>query len=260
MLSAFAISILASWFGSSTTDGDVPPPPTPPTEACDEKEPRLTSDGLRVFTPEELSRYKGDQNEPKIYIAAMGHVFDVTEGKKFYAPRMSYAHFAGRDSSRSFVTGDSHPEKLTDDLTGLDDEELEGVAGWYRFYDEHEVYKKVGMVEGRWYRHETGKPDEPFPWLRLEQKKELQKSLKERFPDCNSRWSQKEGTEVWCTTLSGGVQREWVGVPRKFFPEGADRERCACINEGDMNEPGLTPYADCAPDARRCKVPAVDAK
>ena len=114
----------------------------------------------RVFTTEELAAHNG-KTLPTIYISILGHVFDVSAGKKHYGPKASYAYFAGRDASRSFVTGDSAAEKLTDDVSGMSDEDLEGILGWYKFYEEHEEYKWVGRLAGRYFDPATGKAVEP---------------------------------------------------------------------------------------------------
>ena len=48
----------------------------------------------------------------------------------------------GRDASRSFHTGGTSPEDLTDDLTGLTDEAMAGVYGWLTFYKKQ--YPPIG--------------------------------------------------------------------------------------------------------------------
>ena len=219
--------------------------------------PGFASDGTRIFSVEELATFDGEASST-IYISVLGHVFDVTAGKQHYLPKRSYHHFAGRDASRSFVTGDTKLEKLTDDISGLDDEELEGIAGWYTFYDEHEVYRRVGRLVGRYYDPATGEAVEPFPFERLSEAKELAERRKQAFPSCNSKWSQADGSEVWCTTKSGGISRNWVGVPRLYKPEGStDRERCACVQPGRAQPSAeLKVYPGCAKAAERCKVEA----
>ncbi|KAL1498654.1 hypothetical protein AB1Y20_013967 [Prymnesium parvum] len=255
LLSITWCAVALAWiFGGDSTEEGVASAPS-----C-EPPPRLTKDGLRVFTPEEIAPYIGDKAQPKIYLSALGHVFDVTEGKQYYAPKRGYAHFAGRDASRSFATGVTAPDKLTDDLEGLNDEELDSVGSWYSFYDEHDVYKRIGRLEGRYYNHTTGEADVPFPWERLAAKKAKVKALKDLYPDCNSRWSQKDGSEVWCSTMSGGVKRDWVGVPRRFKPAGEERERCACVNTKSLKDPGLQEYKGCSSTAERCKVLQEDEK
>lgn len=56
---------------------------------------------------------------------------------------------------------------------------------------------------------------------------------------------------------SGGIDRDWVGVPRKYFKPGADSFRCACIRvSGDMKQKrgNLEEYEGCPPDAESCFV------
>ena len=88
------------------------------------------------------------------------------------------------------------------------------------------------------------------------------------FPGCNSEWSKAKGHRVWCTKKSGGVDREWVGVPRKLFYPGR-KERCACVriagppstdpsatatDDGDLSNPHLKEYEGCAADAASCQI------
>lgn len=68
---------------------------------------------------------------------------------------------------------------------------------------------------------------------------------------------------------SGGVDRNWVGVPRELHKKGKD-PRCVCVkntgppsnsapsaerkNRGDLDHPDLKEYPGCPPDAESCKV------
>ena len=58
----------------------------------------------RVFTPDELALHDGTRGRG-IYLAVLGEVYDVSAGRKHYGADGAYAHFAGRDASRSFITG-----------------------------------------------------------------------------------------------------------------------------------------------------------
>ena len=58
---------------------------------------------------------------------------------------------------------------------------------------------------------------------------------------------------VWCTLKSGGVTRDWVGVPRQLATAGG-KSRCACVPRSRSNTPELTPYKGCALDSERCQV------
>jgi len=91
------------------------------------------------------------------------------------------------------------------------------------------------------------------------QSKETEKKI---FPPCNSEWSADKGQRVWCTKKSGGIDRTWVGVPRRLFFPGRT-ERCACVkdsgislydpgsktNNGDLDNPHIKRYEQC-PDAK----------
>jgi len=54
-----------------------------------------TTEPTRVFTKEELSKFKGEDGGD-IYIAIMGKVFDVSRGKDYYGPGGGYAFFSGQ--------------------------------------------------------------------------------------------------------------------------------------------------------------------
>lgn len=217
--------------------------------------PRFASDGTRIFSAEELAAYDG-QTGTSIYISILGHVFDVTEGKQHYTSKGAYHHFAGRDATRSFVTGEKAKDKLTDDLDGLGDESLEEIATWYRFYDEHPVYRRVGRLVGRYYDPESMQTVQYFPFKELAdaKAKKDEQQQKQAFPSCNSKWSQAEGSEVWCSFNSGGIEREWVGVPRLYKPEGTTNERCACVPIDQTQSIDLRLYPGCDQDAEWCKV------
>ena len=96
--------------------------------------------------------------------AIVGDVFDVTSGKQHYGARNSYAHFAGRDATRSFATGETDAESLTDDVTTLDLEELQGVAarGCYDLTQHQEASGKsleyVDQASGRKYVPQVVEP------------------------------------------------------------------------------------------------------
>ncbi len=54
---------------------------------------------------------------------------------------------------------------------------------------------------------------------------------------------------------SGGIHRDWVGHPRRFFaPGGSTSWRCACVHDRDLDNPHLRVYPDCEPTAVTCKV------
>lgn len=101
------------------------------------------------FTPQTLAKYNGSDN-PRIFIAVKGRVFDVTQGKTFYGPGGPYANFAGRDASRGLALNSFEESCLTpldepiDDLKGLTKEELESLENWEDHFENK--YKVVGTL------------------------------------------------------------------------------------------------------------------
>ena len=156
---------------------------------------------LTLFTEDELAKHDGSDPSLPIYIVVLGRVYDVEKGRKHYAPESGYNVFAGRDSTPSFVTGVFSREEATDDVSALSPEEMMGVKDWMDFYRKDYTY--VGRLVGRYYDSHG----EPTPALLQARQKikegqrlrKLQEGENKRFPGCNSRWSQDEGSTVWCT-------------------------------------------------------------
>uniref|UniRef100_A0A1I7XGD5 Cytochrome b5 heme-binding domain-containing protein n=1 Tax=Heterorhabditis bacteriophora TaxID=37862 RepID=A0A1I7XGD5_HETBA len=205
-----------------------------------EAEVQLDDEG-QVLTPEQLSLFDGSRPSRPVYLAILGRVYDVDKGKKHYGKGGGYYFFAGKDATRAFVTGDFTEKGLIDDTESLSHDDLLeeydlGIRDWVSFYEKD--YKLVGVVTGRYYDNK-GKPTV-----------ELQKV----FPPCNSEWHQNSGGRVWCSTKSGGIQREWAGVPRLLYDANTKQQRCACVknfgpglsntpnrgaNNGDLDYPAL---------------------
>ena len=61
---------------------------------------------------------------------------------------------------------------------------------------------------------------------------------------------------------SGGIERDWSGVPRKYYKPGSESSRCACIKlTEEMKQSShtqrmgnLEEYEGCSPDAEACYV------
>ncbi|XP_055883380.1 neuferricin-like [Biomphalaria glabrata] len=227
---------------------------------------------IRIFTKDNLALYKGDNNGD-VYLALAGYVFDVTKGRKHYGPGGGYEFFAGIDGSKAYVTGQFDKDGLTDDISELSPAEVLGLENWKAFYEKD--YKLIGKVEGAFF----DKDGKELPMMQL-YKKKLKQALLEKdliendkklFPPCNSEWSQNSGGRVWCSTRSGGVARDWVGVPRMFYSAGSSQPRCACIrttgppshdpestnhkNRGDLDNPNLNRYANCEEMSESCPLP-----
>ncbi|XP_026668089.1 neuferricin, partial [Ceratina calcarata] len=168
-----------------------------------------------------------------LYISILGQVFDVTKGAKFYGPGATYHAFTGCDASLAFITGEFHSKGLTDDISSLSFEQIKMLDSWVQFYNKNYIYK--GKLNGRYY-NEHGLPTEEFHNVQriLRQAKEEQfqdEHKKKMFPPCNIEWKPDSGTVVWCTKKSGGIERDWIGVPRMLFASPNSKEyRCACVN------------------------------
>lgn len=52
--------------------------------------------------------------------------------------------YSGKDTSRSFVTGKFSKEDISEDVTGLDPDELRSLKHWVEFYKKE--YTKVGLL------------------------------------------------------------------------------------------------------------------
>ncbi|KAL3900790.1 MAG: hypothetical protein SGCHY_001099 [Lobulomycetales sp.] len=99
----------------------------------------------KTFTVSELAEYDGTDPSKPIYLSLRGKVYDVTAGKDYYGPKGGYSFFAGRDATRSFITG-CFKTHLTHDLRGLSDAELKGLDQWTSMYADSEKYFYVGKV------------------------------------------------------------------------------------------------------------------
>ncbi|XP_064127673.1 neuferricin isoform X5 [Loxodonta africana] len=134
----------------------------------------------------------------------------------------------------------------------------------------------AGKVIGRFY----GEDGLPTPALTLVEamiikgleasKQEIKE--KQKFPPCNAEWSSTRGSRFWCSQKSGGVSRDWIGVPRKLFKPGAKEPQCVCVrttgppsdqlpdnplhrNHGDLDHPNLREYTGCPSLATSCSFP-----
>lgn len=159
-------------------------------------------------------------------------------------------------------------EKATDDVKGLSPEEMLGVKEWLDFY--RKDYSYVGKLIGRYYDSE-GNPTEALNEAKIvikegQKLKKLQEAENKRYPGCNSKWNAEEGSTVWCSKNSGGISRNWVGVPRKMFKPGKKDSKCVCVkttgpssesgegNDGDLNNPIMKQYPGCGKYDVSCKL------
>ncbi|GJP54192.1 hypothetical protein CLOM_g13289 [Closterium sp. NIES-68] len=208
----------------------------------------------KLWRAEELAKYNGSQKGLPLLLGILGDVFDVSKGKKHYGKGQGYNHFAGRDASRAFVSGNFSGDGLTDDLEGLTGEQCIGIADWRDFY--FKTYIHVGKLVGRFYDEQGRARDAlgEFEVLLKEGKRlrGVAKAVEKKYPGCNSRWAQNEGGKVWCDS----------GVPRKIprMPEaeggpvgGSEDTRCACFSKEQLaSRNDLQEYDGCDPEAIKC--------
>ncbi|CAN1790962.1 Membrane-associated progesterone-binding protein 4 [Linum perenne] len=206
----------------------------------------------RLFTTQELSLYNGTDDSLPILLGILGSVFDVTKGKSHYGVGGSYNHFAGRDASRAFVSGNFTGDGLTDSLRDLSTTEVKGIVEWRDFYVRTYIF--VGKLVGRYY-DEHGNPTKTLKGVeakaaRGKQLAEKQKTEEAKQASCNSRWSQDEGGEVWC---DDGYPR-LVQRPLEIALTGKMSKRCACFKEEELEQTGLEVYQGCDYVAQKCQV------
>ncbi|XP_053223907.1 neuferricin [Podarcis raffonei] len=227
-------------------------------------------DAELVLSADDLSRYTGAEESAGLYLAVLGQVFDVQRGRKHYGPGGAYSFFSGKDASRAFASGDFTPAGLVDDISGLSPLQMLAIQNWLSFYSKN--YVLIGKVAGRFY-DEDGSPTEALAQAQalIEEGQRMQtreNERKKRFPPCNSEWSSTGGSRVWCSKQSGGVDRDWNGVPRKLYEPGSSHSQCVCVNteglpseqsqstqmsdRGDLDNPNLREYEGCHPLADWC--------
>lgn len=230
--------------------------------------PKAETSKRRVFSEAELRRYDGSPGSPGLMLALLGVVYDVQRGQEYYGPGGGYSFFAGRDASRAYVTGKFEEEGLVSNVDGLSSADYLGLEEWSSFYTKD--YVMVGVLDGMFY---DGRGEVTQHWRDLQgwieeahKDKDKNDVEKQMFPPCNVEWTQAEGSRLWCTKRSGGITRDWVGVPRKLFYPG-QQPRCACVrdtgapstdpaaqlNRGDLDSPHVKEYPGCKSNSWECR-------
>ncbi|RDA94896.1 hypothetical protein CP533_4326 [Ophiocordyceps camponoti-saundersi (nom. inval.)] len=91
--------------------------------------------GPLYLTPQELSAFDGKDEDKPLYLSVNGTIYDVSKGRHMYGPGASYHAFAGRDSSRAFITscldqGDNVPDVRGAEAAFLPLDDAEVDAHW----------------------------------------------------------------------------------------------------------------------------------
>ncbi|XP_033208995.1 neuferricin isoform X2 [Belonocnema kinseyi] len=199
----------------------------------------------RIWTREELEKFR--TLEKGLYLAILGQVFDVTKGEKHYAPGETYHPFT--------------EEGLIDDISSLSAQQTKALNGWVDFYTK--TYSYQGKLVGNFYNSD-GTPAAGFYNLQEKLKEAEQSEFRDAkknqiFPPCNIEWQLDTGTRVWCTTSSGGIHRDWVGVPRMFFENPTSKQhRCVCVNldskDFKENQGNFREFNECLTDSSSCVI------
>ena len=210
----------------------------------------INSSSTLVFTKDELSTFTGIDNT-SIYLALVGHVYDVTKGRAYYGEKSGYAGFAGRDGSRAFVSGNFTKEGLIEKIDDLSDQQISEIWEWLSFYKGEKKYHFLGYLEGLYF----DKQGNSLPYydslvLRLakyKRDKMHEKDLKNGYPTCNSKWEQGKGSKVWCE--NGRVPRKWFVKPTE--------SACHCFaTPYSIPEEGtIEVYKNCNKEASVCEFP-----
>lgn len=204
-------------------------------------------DGERLWTVEELSAYDGSDQSKGVYLAFLGKVYDVDKGRKHYGPGGSYSIFAAKDASRAYLSGDFSDAELVENIFGLPIESYTAVREWDEFYQSE--YDMVGKLQGLFYDSNGCATDQlNEAWALVDQ---ASSSVQEEdddeklFPPCNSQWDQNEQrTRLWCSDMSGGAKRDWVGKPRRLYMPKHNVHRCACVKDTGLASTSSVQYAD----------------
>eukprot|EP00817_Percolomonadidae_sp_ATCC50343_P001136 CAMPEP_0117425354 /NCGR_PEP_ID=MMETSP0758-20121206/5623_1 /TAXON_ID=63605 /ORGANISM="Percolomonas cosmopolitus, Strain AE-1 (ATCC 50343)" /LENGTH=99 /DNA_ID=CAMNT_0005209749 /DNA_START=349 /DNA_END=648 /DNA_ORIENTATION=+ len=97
------------------------------------------------MTKEELAKYDGEDEQSSILLAIGGEIYDVSSGEVFYDKNGAYHYFAGKDASRSFITG-CMKEGCPQNIDDLNEEEQETLTSWIAYYRDHPQYTRVGKL------------------------------------------------------------------------------------------------------------------
>jgi len=139
----------------------------------------------------------------------------------------------------------------------LGPDDLLGISKWINFYLNSDKYDFVGFHIGTFF-DDKGKPTPKMIQFQEDVLKALNAKFEEEekdkiFPSCNMEWSATSGSRLWCSEKSGGIERDWTGLPRVFTEPGKDG-RCACVRDDLLSDPRVEAYKDCAPDSFECRV------
>jgi hypothetical protein len=87
---------------------------------------------------------------------------------------------------------------------------------------------------------------------------EEEANFQKEFPPCNMEYKREKGTRFWCTTQSGGIERELAGYPVQLFNQDSKTFSCICTEKENFDLPQMRKYENCEDKIRSCFVPVDD--
>jgi hypothetical protein len=224
----------------------------------------------RIFNDSVLALHDGaflidGLRRTPLLLVVLGEVYDVSLGAKFYGranasavfgeDSIGYNIFVGRDSSRSFASGDFVMPRS--DLDELTPSQVESVVGWRSFYQKHKTYRFVGVHAGLYFNCQGERTDylaqvEAIAAYAQDAAK-AEETMLAQFPICDSLYRPAEKlSTVACSSGGAGTLR----VPRRLFwrsrtstapqittskddmrqREGDEQQRCVCITLEEERE------------------------
>lgn len=105
---------------------------------------------LPILSRSQLSIYNGT-DDPKIYLAIKGYVYDVSGNITSYGPGKSYNRLAGKDAGRllalnklTMPLADQNLKKQAWDIDDLNEKQLESLEKWIQFFRKR--YRIIGLI------------------------------------------------------------------------------------------------------------------
>lgn len=245
--------------------------------------PRLPAsqrkESVPVWSSETIALHNGSDPSLPLLLVIVGEVYDVGgDGEKFYGPGSGYHGFAGKDASRAFGSNEFDSDKLSR-IDDLDAEEFKSIMGWRDFYREHETYRFVGILEGRYFSA-GGKPTAELEKLEAintasVKVDEIKKQWRKQYKSCNSRSEGKNPFfEIWCDDGYHGKNTSPMHLYLTIPDKGGvaeDVSWCACLTRAQRKTisaealeaskrptPGKAiarpvAYPDCKNGSQRCQ-------
>jgi hypothetical protein len=228
----------------------------------------------------ELKAHDGSDCSKPLLLCVLGEVYDVGTGRQHYQPSGGYSGAAGRDSSRSYSSGDYSDAAAASRIDDLSSDQVESVLQWREFYRTHETYRYVGVLAERYY-DDAGTPTAALGTVeKLQEATNLIQNARDafnkRFKSCNSRSGADIKTELWCDDswhLPGSTPLHvWWQLP-SAGSSGEKGGKCACVPQdqrealeqeakelAERPSPGvmsfrLVDYPECKKGKQKCKRP-----